>query len=195
MFHHTHTCPCPHLCPCHPGASTAQPGLWSDPTVTAPLSQAPKIFVHVSPAAVIQQPQEPPVPGAAPATSGPSQGTALPGATWDSPSQGTEQPRCQLWEHHPWHSQSRGSLPASFPEPSSRNGPSSPAATRAAGGSSRDQGHPIPRQRQLHSLGSGRKLSCKLEKHQLISGGNNSLSTGDKDSDLYMWCFVFFQPE
>lgn len=111
------------------------------------------------------------------------------------PIPGTEQPRCQPWEHHPWHSQSRGSLPASFPEPSSRNGPSSPAATCAAGGSSRDQGHPIPRQRQLHSLGSGRKLSCKLEKHQLISGGNNSLSTGDKDSDLYTWCFVFFQPE
>lgn len=88
-----------------------------------------------------------------------------------------------------------GQSPASFPEPSSRNGSSSPAATRAAGGSSRDQGHPIPRQRQLHSLGSGRKLSCKLEKHQLISGGNNSLSTGDKDSDLYTWCFVFFQPE
>lgn len=92
MFHHTHTCPCPHLCPCHPGASTAQPGLWSDPTVTAPLSQAPKIFVHVSPAAVIQQPQEPPVPGAAPTTSGPSQGTALPGAPWDSPSRAQNSP-------------------------------------------------------------------------------------------------------
>lgn len=76
-------------------------------------------------------------------------------------------------------------LPGSLAEPSSRHGHT------CSWSSGRDQDHPIPCQRQLHSLGSGRKCSSKLEKHQLISEGNNSLSTGDKDSDLYMWCSVF----
>lgn len=85
---------------------------------------------------------DPTAPGPSCATGAPSQGTAVPSATRHSPSRGTERPRCQTWEQHPWHCQSRGSLLGAFPEPSSRHGPSSPAATRVAGGSGRDQGPP-----------------------------------------------------
>lgn len=140
----------------------------AQPSSQTPQSQPCRAMPHV-PAAVIQQLRDSAVPGPAPTAGGPSQGT--------------EQPSCQPWQHHPRHSQSLGS----FPLPAPAMAHPAPQHHGSCGG------HPIPCQRELHGAGSGRKRSRKLEKHQLVSGGNNSLPTWEKDSDLYMWWFCFFQ--